>query len=99
MSISFKYDFHVDAERMIVPIWEHNRPASKTPFGWRFAGGPIVARFYVLTRMDPLNVSRIHSISYFSLLNINASILDCYMTPIKTSSDWLKVASTGCDKS
>ena len=24
-------------------------PTSETPFGWRFAGGPIVARFYVLT--------------------------------------------------
>ena len=23
----------------------------------------------------------------------------CYMTPIKTSSNWLKLACTGCDKS
>ena len=27
----------------------HYRPASETPFGWRFACGPIVARFYVLS--------------------------------------------------
>ena len=32
------------------PISGHYRPASETPFGWRFACGPIVARFYdVLT--------------------------------------------------
>ena len=31
------------------PISGHNRPVSETPFQWRFAGGPIVARFYVLT--------------------------------------------------
>ena len=24
-------------------------PPAKTPFGWRFAGGPTVVRFYVLT--------------------------------------------------
>ena len=27
----------------------HYRPASKTSFGWRFSGGPIMARLYVLT--------------------------------------------------
>ena len=27
----------------------HYRAASETPFGWRFAGGPIVARIYMLT--------------------------------------------------
>ena len=27
----------------------HYRPTSQTPFEWRFAGGPIVARFYMLT--------------------------------------------------
>ena len=27
----------------------HYRPTSKTPFEWRFAGGPIVARFCMLT--------------------------------------------------
>ena len=27
----------------------HYRPVGETPFEWRFAGGPIVARFYVLT--------------------------------------------------
>ena len=26
----------------------HYQPASETPFEWRFAGGPIVARFYML---------------------------------------------------
>ena len=31
------------------PISGYYRPASETPFGWRFACGPIVARFYVLT--------------------------------------------------
>ena len=31
------------------PISGHYRSASETPFGWRFAGGPIVARFYVIT--------------------------------------------------
>ena len=32
------------------PILGHYQPASETPFRWRFAGGPIVARFYVLSR-------------------------------------------------
>ena len=27
----------------------HYRPTSETPFKWRFAGGPIVVRFYMLT--------------------------------------------------
>ena len=27
----------------------HHRPTSETPFEWRFAGGPIVARFEMLT--------------------------------------------------
>ena len=27
----------------------HYRPASKMSFGWRFSGGPIMARLYVLT--------------------------------------------------
>ena len=27
----------------------HYRSASKMPFGWRFSGGPIMARLYVLT--------------------------------------------------
>ena len=33
----------------------HYRPASETPFGWRFACGPIVARFYVLTGYSQAN--------------------------------------------
>ena len=31
------------------PISGHYRPASEMPFGWPFAGGPIVSRFYGLT--------------------------------------------------
>ena len=31
------------------PISCHYRSAGETPFEWRFAGGSIVARFYVLT--------------------------------------------------
>ena len=31
------------------PISDHYRPASETPFGVRFDGGPMVARFDVLT--------------------------------------------------
>ena len=33
----------------------HYRPASETPFGWRFACEPIVARFYVLTGYSQVN--------------------------------------------
>ena len=29
----------------------HFWPAGETPFKWRFAGWPVVARFYVLTGM------------------------------------------------
>ena len=29
----------------------HDRPASETPFKWRFAGGPIVARDCILTEI------------------------------------------------
>ena len=28
----------------------HHRPSSETPFKWRFAGGPIVARFSMFSR-------------------------------------------------
>ena len=31
------------------PILGYNRPTSETPSEWRFAGGPIVTRLYVLT--------------------------------------------------
>ena len=31
------------------PILCHYRPAGETPFEWHFAGGPIVARFYMPT--------------------------------------------------
>ena len=37
------------------PISGHYRPASETPFGWRFACGPIVAQFYVLTGYSQAN--------------------------------------------
>ena len=30
-------------------IWGHYRPTSETPFEWRFASGPIVACFYLIT--------------------------------------------------
>ena len=42
------------------PISGHYLPASETPFGWRFACGPIVARFYVHTRME-LFISHEHT--------------------------------------
>ena len=32
----------------------HHRPASKTPFQWRFAGGPIMARFSCILILSPL---------------------------------------------
>ena len=32
----------------------HHRPASGTPFEWRFAGGPMVARLQMFTGMLPL---------------------------------------------
>ena len=31
------------------PRAAYHQPASETPFEWRFAGGPTVARFYMLT--------------------------------------------------
>ena len=37
------------------PISGHYRPASETPFGWRFACGPIVARFYMLAGYSQAN--------------------------------------------
>ena len=37
---------NLDSDQLILG---HYLPASETPFGWRFAGGPIVVRFYVLT--------------------------------------------------
>ena len=34
-------------------LFGYHRPASKTPFKWRFAGGPIIARFQCYS--DPLS--------------------------------------------
>ena len=34
----------------------HYRPASKTPFGWRFACGLISVRFYVLTGYSQIQI-------------------------------------------
>ena len=28
-------------------VFEHYRPTSETPFDWRFAGGPMMTRFYM----------------------------------------------------
>ena len=33
-----------------ITVSDHYRPASETPFEWRFAGGLIEARFYMLIR-------------------------------------------------
>ena len=41
------------------PISGHYRSASETPLGWRFAGGPIVAIFYMLTECIPFYVDLI----------------------------------------
>ena len=48
---------HSDLGQYCLPLYRHQkyqisdhyRPASETPFRWRFACGPIAARFYVLT--------------------------------------------------
>ena len=37
------------------PISGHFRPASEAPFGWRFACGTILARFYVLIGYSQAN--------------------------------------------
>ena len=37
-------------------ISDHYRPTSETPFQWRFAGGPMVARFKVLTWFSCANL-------------------------------------------
>ena len=39
----------VYAELSKLTVSGHYRPTSKTPFEWRFAGGPMMARFYMLT--------------------------------------------------
>ena len=43
------------AQPVAYPISGHYRPASETPFAWRFACGPIVARFYVFTGYSQAN--------------------------------------------
>ena len=43
----------------------HYRPVCETPFGWRFAGGSIVARIYVLTLYDYISWAHIPITCYY----------------------------------
>ena len=42
-------------ERMLIPsqnkLSGHRRPASETPFEWRFAGGPMMARIFMFAAL------------------------------------------------
>ena len=42
------------------PMFGHYRPASETPFNWRFAGGPMMAQLY--RYLDPLSPHQIKKI-------------------------------------
>ena len=54
----FLFDIWSESKPSQNPIAGHNRPASETPFGWRFADRPLVPRFYVhpgkLDRDNPI---------------------------------------------
>ena len=43
----FLFDILPESKPSENPTAGHYRPASETPFGWRFANRPVVPRFYV----------------------------------------------------
>ena len=64
---------------------DHHQPTSETPFKWRFAGGPIVARHCMLTGKGPYNshstrLMRVFS-EWISHIYTNSQELDAHAQP------------------